>query len=149
MGWYIQPAQRRTSYAMGDLAMLIAFFLTALAVRSGGTAPGSCDPGARLDQLAHNLKPLASVEKCRLHKKNPLRLPILQTQSHPPMPLPVILEAGNWAGLPERVKLSHGDLRGGRNVTTVRGAEAQCVWQVLQFYYKREPTLSPTVTRVF
>ena len=127
---------------MERVAILASFFLTALALRGAWYKKPYGDLGALLDQAALNLPPLPESVKCRVYRVLPWRLPVLQTHTHDPMPLPAVLEAGNWAGAPERVRVSHGDLRGRRAETVFYRQEAVCAWEEIQAYFKKHATLA-------
>lgn len=128
---------------MERVAILASFFVTALVLRGSWHANPQGHLGDRLDQAAHNLPPLPESVKCRVYRVLPWRLPVLQTHTHKPMPLPVILEAGNWAQAPERVRVSHGDLHGGRSETIFYRQEAACAWYEIRAYFQKHATLAP------
>jgi hypothetical protein len=127
---------------MERVAILTAFFLASLALRTAWHRKRYGDLGALLDQAALNLPALPRAVKCRVYRVLPWRLPVLQTHAHDPMPLPVVLEAGNWAKSPERVLVSHGDLKGGRAETLLYRQEAACAWEEIRAYFKTHASLA-------
>lgn len=78
---------------------------------------------------------------CRLERARPWGLPLLQVANQSVMPFPVIIEAGNWLRDPDRVTVSHGNYRGGRANTVLRGPTAVCAWRHTLAYYRHKATL--------